>query len=61
MKNKQINLNSGNLPKTPIHQQRLSASLRLLDGISRLPLQSDPELAQKVKTIYGQTNKSIKG
>ena len=60
MKNKQINLNGCNLTKTLLNEQRLRDSLRLLDGISRLPLESDTELAQKVKVIYGQSEKNGK-
>ena len=46
--------------KTFTQQNRLNDALRLLDGISRLPLRNNTDRADEVRKIYGEAEKTEK-
>jgi len=43
--------------KTYIEQKKLSDSLKLLDGVARLTLGSDPQKTAEIKRIYAEAKK----
>jgi len=60
MNNDQNNLHKCASTQSYSQQRRLSNALRLLDGISRLPLKNDSERAEQIRRIYGEANKREK-
>lgn len=41
-------------------RKKLSDALKLLDGISRLPLSNDPDRAEEIQKIFGAAQKKEK-
>ena len=46
--------------KTFTEQSRLNDALRLVEGISRLPLRNNTDRANEIRKIYGEAEKTEK-
>lgn len=50
---KKSNLNKCDSHKTYVQQQRLSDALKLVEGVSRLPLRNNAQKAAEIRQVYG--------